>query len=331
MILRSVAYRVAGFACYSQSVEVGRDQWQAVERHEYTLTPEAAGSTPAILGWDDGRWWLVRPTGGEPLERSSDRSQIQFQGRTYRQKYAESFQPDRAAGLLPFGFNWTNSVWLHEYVAGTEGPGGQLILGDRNPQRSAWAGEYLDAREVAQSLGLTAFPAGSPDAVGQPAPGGVNRFVSSRPPAKVAAPANDWPRFFGVLFVVLLGIAAIGFFFYAQEKRTKAEVSHWFSCPAGPETQVIQIPRGVDRIVFDPHLPQGAIHYRFRMQDAAGAMLSSHEGYVDMSKERRVFEVEPQVAATAIAVGECTLTVPIAGLRSWPVEIRLYGPLFGSR
>ena len=329
--LRNIAYRVAGFASYSQSVEAGRDQWQTLERHEYTLTPETAGAQPAILGWDDGRWWVVRPTAGAPLERSSDRSEIQFQGKTYRQKYGDSFQPDRASGLLPFGFNWTSSVWLCEYVAGTDGPGGWLIPGERHPQRSTWVGEYLDASEVAQALGWTAFPAGSPYAVAQPAPSGVNRFVSSRPPAETAAPVNDWPRLFGVLFVVLLGIAAIGFFFYSKERRTKPEVSHWFSCPAGPETPVIRIPRGIDRIVFDPHLPQGAIHYRLRMQDAAGAALSTHEGFVDMSMQKRVLEIEPQVAATNMVIGECTLPVPVAGLRSWPVEIRMYGPLLGSR
>jgi hypothetical protein len=140
-----------------------------------------------------------------------------------------------------------------------------------------------------------------------------------------------WLRSLGLAFVALLGMAALGFFFYARERREKPDMSHWFSCPAGPDAVMLRIPRGIGRVEVDPHLPQGAIQYKLRILDAAGATLFKQDGYFDMSQQKRGLEFEPPVQATTLVVDSCTLMVPVAGLHAWPVEIRMFGPLFPGR
>ena len=114
----------------------------------------------------------------------------------------------------------------------------------------------------------------------------------------------------------------IGFVAYQYERRTKALSSRWIACPV-ESAQRIEIPAQARRIEIDPHLPQGAVRYDLRIVNAQGLALTSRKDFLDMSKQRRTLALELPAASAALEA-TCSLMTPIAGLASWPVEIRFF-------
>jgi hypothetical protein len=85
--LRSVEYRVVGFASYSYEVEYGRDQWETYERHEYTLV-DVTGSNPRLLCWTSSNWFLARPVDPSQVI-SKSWAEAEFEGRAYKKATAK--------------------------------------------------------------------------------------------------------------------------------------------------------------------------------------------------------------------------------------------------
>lgn len=309
--LRSIDYRVAGFASYSYQEESGRDQWETYERHEYTLT-DVAGGNPRLLCWTSRSWFLARPV-DPALVISKGWAEAEFEGRSYKMQQPQSFTSDRAFGYLTHPFRWRELVSISDFVSD------RFVIAPDHPGREyRWAGEFLDDRELLTAVAMTEFPAAYRNA----APGSPT-LVAASTPASPVAKSSSVLRLLGILLAVVAIFAAIGTAAYQYERRTKPMASQWFSCELKRGQVRLQIPAGSTKVELNPHLPQGALQYQIRIFNDGGTLLETHKDHLDMHPKRRSATYTLTNGAASIEA-TCNLTVRVADLDTWPVELRFF-------
>jgi hypothetical protein len=304
--------RVVGFAAWRYDIEYGRDQYDTYYRHHYSL------SDGRLLCWCWGQWWLARPVDSGLVSRQRESwNEARFEGRLYGRYTSQTYAGESARGLLPHPFQWNSYQSMQDFIAEPFGPGGRILTIDLPGQATPWEGEFLRESEVLQAFALREFPRDSPYRTSPAAP----------PPSVVPAPAvagevskSQIPRVLGVVAIAALLFLAIGAGAYFWDRQTKTIGSQWIACPA-EAGQRITVSQGASRMELDPHLPQGALRYEVRVLDASGAALTTRKDFLDMSSKRRTLAMELPARTAALQVS-CSFIMPVAGFRSWPVELR---------
>lgn len=294
-------YHLAGYAEWSYEVEHYRDMVDTLYRREFTLVSEADRSL-AVLGCDDGVWWLVR----ERPARTIDRAR-------YTQSRRQYYTVDRAAGLLWQCFRWTTPYQPVDHVAGPRGPGGEILLGELSANAATvWVGEFLAHDALPASL--------------QPAapPPPVRPHVGTASPAPVVGSPHrpGILRTLGLIAATLAILAAIAFFAYYRDRHTKPIAKLWVDCPSTKPAPRLPLPPETGRVQLDAHLTTGMISYQLRFMNPRGTVGGDTvDAVLDMNPVRRapVHSVNPGASEMEMA---CQLPIPVEGRRQWLVEVR---------
>jgi hypothetical protein len=209
------------------------------------------------------------------------------------------------------------NTYMQDYATGPLGAGGQVISGTEGSRDTVlWAGDFLDDREAACLPASTVYhPANSGP---EPQPMAPVLPYSAR---QAGTPSKQGVKTVGIMFAVLAGFVALiaGGLFYDRQTRPLAQ--HWFACPVA-SPQRFDLPLESGKIELDPHLPQGGVNYAIRVLSSQGDVIASKKDWLDMHPKRKTLSLAVAPAARSIEV-ECSLSVPVAGLRSWPVELRV--------
>ena len=279
-----------------------------------TRSNTGATSGKPTSGWTSFSWFLARPVDAA-LVTSKSWAEAQFEGREYKLQSPQSFTSQRAAGFVANPFRWREMVSISDFVSD------RFVIARECPGREfRWVGEVLEPRELLTALAMSELPAAYRNSAGV------------TPPTLVAAPnvtttspkrPSQALRLAGVLLTVVAIFAAIGTAAYQYERFTKPIAAKWFACEAKPAQAHVVVPPEASSLHLDPHLPQGAVDYQLKILNAQGAVLESHKDFLDMNPKRHTLKLSLPAGAAAVEA-TCTVHYGIAGVPSWPIELRFF-------